>query len=407
MGQVPSSSVIDAARHIPPPKATPTPYLVQELFVTRNCRNCEGGLVALAPPHAKPTLVDPSFFQSADGSASNIISNDSADLFAAIVPCNSTYNNCVAEFAPPYTKAPVAVITSGLNFDGCFIFSCLALDDNQNLYVVSSVEYSLGSNTVNEYASPYDGAPVAILQPQKGIAIHPEGGIATYKSDLFDLLTVCKLQASGQCNGFDYESYVNGYNAPPKWGKQFAHLEVGGIDGCDKGFNRDSSCFPYDAAFDSSGDLFISWGPNGHGTGFGLVTEWASPYKKKPKVIITSDINQPRAIALDSKGDLFVMNANQGNQQNITEYAPPYKANPTVISNGIGIDDDLGMIVVDGSGDLFLSDYGHVGSGSGGAILEYEPPYTKSPIEITAGLSNFAPTFLALGPAKSSKSKAK
>lgn len=127
-------------------------------------------------------------------------------------------------------------------------------------------------------------------------------------------------------------------------------------------------------------------------------------YKKTPKAIVSNGINQPRSIALNSKGDLFVMNANQENQQNIAEFAPPYKGSPTVISKGIGTRDDLGMIVVDNAGNLFLSDYGTVGTGQGGSILEWEPPYAGTPIEITAGLSKLAPTFLALEP---SGSKAK
>ncbi|HET6275006.1 MAG TPA: hypothetical protein VFE16_03605 [Candidatus Cybelea sp.] len=391
MNQLPSTETASVIRQ-PKPKPTPTPYLVQELFVSRNA-TYGPPVVALAPPQAKPTMVNPSFF-SVPGvivADNEMTANTSGDLFVTSV-CPSSGNNfgCIGEFAPPYTKAPIAVIRKGFESQiSCGSRHCLALDAQQNLYVANRPYIGY---VVNEYASPYSSAPISVLHPKKKLSILDDFGVVADGSTVFMLLQVCKVKPS--CNGWD--AVANGYSSPLKWGSQTSQLTAGGTDGCQTGYSQ-SSCAPYDAAVDTSGDMFVSFGPSGRGND-GLVAEWTPPYKGKPNAVITNEIFQPTSIALDGKGDLFVLNNQSPEQLNITEYSPPYKGSPIVISRGFGGDDDLGMIVVDSAGNLFLSDYGS--NGQSGEILEYKPPYAGTPIEITAGLSNFAPLFLTLGPSK-------
>jgi hypothetical protein len=387
IGQVPSASAINAAVQIRPPKTTPTPDLAQELFVARNCEDCEA-VVALAPPHGKPTYVDPSFMTSYDNGDSPIVASSAGDLFVVMTRgCYTASGECIAEFAPPYTKKPIAVIAGSFGSGPCEGMHCLALDANQNLY---SATYDSSTYYVGEWAPPYKGAPSAVLEASKSLSINGMFSIASNGSDLFAGLQVCKAP----CSSDVFDDYAAGYTPSLQWNKPIGSVTAGGINGCQRGYST-YACNPYDATFDSSGDLFVSFGPCGHGACGNLVAEWPAPYKGKPKAVITTDVDNPRSIALDSKGDLFVLSRDVASQQKITEYAPPYKKSPIVISQGIGANDDLGMIVVDSADNLFLSDYG---SGGDGEILEYKPPYTGLPIEITAGFTDFAPIYLALGP---------
>jgi len=59
----------------------------------------------------------------------------------------------VLEYAPPYTGAPIATVTSGIGH-----VSGVDLDVNGNLFVSN---YDL--NTITEYAAPYTGPPVLTL----------------------------------------------------------------------------------------------------------------------------------------------------------------------------------------------------------------------------------------------------
>jgi streptogramin lyase len=78
---------------------------------------------------------------------------------------------------------------------------------------------------------------------------------------------------------------------------------------------------PRDVAIDGSGNLFVSSGTE--------VQEFAPPYTGAATATITNAINSPVTIALDGSGDLFVQN--DGNDT-VSVYAPPYTGSPSVIS---------------------------------------------------------------------------
>jgi hypothetical protein len=60
-------------------------------------------------------------------------------------------NNTVTEYAPPYTGAPIAMITNSLSAP-----VGLGFNASGDLFVGND-----GNNTVTEYASPYTSAPMA------------------------------------------------------------------------------------------------------------------------------------------------------------------------------------------------------------------------------------------------------
>jgi hypothetical protein len=129
---------------------------------------------------------------------------------------------------------------------------------------------------------------------------------------------------------------------------------------------------PYGIQFDAKGDLWVA--DSKGGTGTGSVLEYASPYTALPKLTITTDMNGPIFLAFNKSGDLFVGNCGGScvgsGAGNVLEFAPPYTGTPTIITTGT---DGPDGVAVDGSGNLFVSNYG------GGNVTEYAAPYTGSP----------------------------
>jgi hypothetical protein len=65
----------------------------------------------------------------------------------------NTSTNNVTEYASPYTGAPIATISNGVNLP-----RGLAFDASGDLFVAN-----YNNNTVTEYAPPYTGAPIATI----------------------------------------------------------------------------------------------------------------------------------------------------------------------------------------------------------------------------------------------------
>jgi hypothetical protein len=134
---------------------------------------------------------------------------------------------------------------------------------------------------------------------------------------------------------------------------------------------------PYALALDAGNNLFVSnYGNN-------TVTIYAPPYTGSPTTTVSTDLNGPAGIALDAVGNLFVANSNSNA---VLVYAPPYTGAPTTVATGVN---EPFYIALDASADLFVANYGN------NTVTEYAPPYTGSPeVTITNGVTK--PSGLAL-----------
>jgi hypothetical protein len=133
---------------------------------------------------------------------------------------------------------------------------------------------------------------------------------------------------------------------------------------------------PQALVFDAAGDLFVANQP-------GSVTEYAPPYNQSP-LSIANGINHPQALAIDARGNLFVANGNGSNT--VTVYSPPYRGSPSaVISSSV---DDPVSLALDSNADLFVV------NAAANTVTAYAPTYAGTPTTISKGLNT--PSSLAL-----------
>ena len=98
-------------------------------------------------------------------------------------------------------------------------------------------------------------------------------------------------------------------------------------------------------------------------------------------VLNTNGIDDPIALALDSKRDAFVANG----INTVTEYAPPYSSKPiATISTGIDVPY---TVAVDASGKLYVANDANT------TVTVYAPPYTSAPVSVTTDSAAFAFAF--------------
>ena len=314
------------------------------------------------------------------------VKNDLQSLFVA----NQT-GNAVAEYAPPYTGAATATITSVSAPYG------MVLDKLGNLFVLNA-----GSNTVTEYAPPYTGAAATTITI--GVAA-PRGLTLDGYGDLF----VANAYDGEDIYGNTVTEIVPPYTSVPTVTMSVSQLEnqalqtvvldasgdlfvtsqssvmefappyTGGPTLISNGVNG-----PVALLLDGAGDLFVAnYGNN-------TTEEFAPPYTGAPTTTITSarGMNNPYALALDGAGNLFVANVSGGTGGTVTEYAAPYTGTPmTTISSGVN---GPYALTLDGAGNLF------VGNASGHTVTEYAPPYTAAPTATITGVGD--PTALLLTP---------
>lgn len=133
---------------------------------------------------------------------------------------------------------------------------------------------------------------------------------------------------------------------------------------------------PQALIFDNAGDLFVASQP-------GSVSEYAPPYNAQP-AIVANGVSRPQALAIDTRGDLFVANGSGSNT--VTMYAPPYAGPPTT-TIAAGIDDPVAL-ALDPAGNLFVV------NASANTVTEYAPPYASAPVVLSKGLNT--PNSLAL-----------
>jgi hypothetical protein len=100
---------------------------------------------------------------------------------------------------------------------------------------------------------------------------------------------------------------------------------------------------------------------------------WTPPYTGAP-LAITTDVNTPSSLALDSNEDLFVSSFYGSSA---LEFTPPYTGAPTVLN---GTNQSLSIHVAP-TGEAFLIEPTLSG------LLEFTPPYSGTPTTLTSGIN--------------------
>ena len=205
-------------------------------------------------------------------------------------------------------------------------------------YVVASV-----GSVYKVWAPPYTGTPVTL----SGVT----GSLQLIESATFDAVGNLYVVDS-QYNGG--AGQILAY-APPYTG---APTSIGAGTLSD----------PTAILIGPDGKMFVSSFDNS------TVFVWTTPYTGAPTAV-TTDVNLPSSLALDSSEDLFVSNFSGSAAD---EFVPPYTGAPTLL-NGTNM---TASIRVAPTGEAFLIDIGLSG------MLEFTPPYTGTPTTLTNGVNN-------------------
>jgi hypothetical protein len=179
-------------------------------------------------------------------------------------------DNTVQEFAPPYNGAPIFETTTPLSTPGG-----VAFDGADNLYIADGFD-----NVVVILAPPYTGNPTTV-------AVQNPASLA------FD--AKCNLWVASYA-GDAYE-FTPPYTSPPK-----RTIPIPGASA---------------VALDSHRNLFVGT----TGLSQDEVLEFAPPYNGAPIATITKGVNTVGGIDFDVHGDLFV---SSNRLRTIKEYVAPY-----------------------------------------------------------------------------------
>jgi hypothetical protein len=328
---------------------------------------------------------------AAQCAASFTVSGDVQSLFVAncIARCNNKSGNgapgSVNVYAAPYAGAPIATITNG-------VVQPIALltDANANLFVANAFGGVRGAGSVTVYAPPYTGTPTTIVTGvDNPAALALDGG--------------GNLWVANQAGNGSYGT-VTEY-APPFTGGAMAVIPIAGV--------------PTALAFDPKNDLFVADG--------NALVEYVPPYNGPPATIV-SGLAVQNGMTFDNFGNLFYIDSNG----TVATYAPPFTGAPMQLQRTPGsmglvaayagmlfVPDSGGTtqayttpfsapaqaipasgptakgIAIDGAGDVFVN-YCESGCAGGGAdtVTIYAPPYTGSSVSITNGIS--APSAVTL-----------
>ncbi|HTW86171.1 MAG TPA: hypothetical protein VMD91_19015 [Candidatus Sulfotelmatobacter sp.] len=126
----------------------------------------------------------------------------------------------------------------------------------------------------------------------------------------------------------------------------------------------------YAVALDSKGDLFVSSFASGSG---GVVTEYAPPYSTATATIASIGYGFPTGLAVGADGTLYIASDFNGT---ISSVAPPYTGTPQTVISGLN---NPNGIIFDASGNLWIADT------DGQDVREYPPPYTNGFTSISPG----------------------
>jgi len=235
-----------------------------DLFVA----NQPGSVSEYAPPYSQP----PTAIANGINHPQALAVDSRGNLFVA----NGNGSNSVTVYSAPFGGGPSTVITTGVDDP-----VSLALDGAADLFVVNAA-----SNTVTEYAPPYNGTPIAIskgLNAPNSLALDGRGN-----------LFVANLNSTPN-SVVEYTPPFTEQSAP--------------VATITNGVNEQGTI-----GLNGASNLFV---PN---QGANTVTEYVPPYSNAPTTIVGGQ-SQPVALAIDTSGNLYV--ANYGNNT-VTVYAPPY-----------------------------------------------------------------------------------
>jgi hypothetical protein len=273
-------------------------------------------------------------------------------------------------YAVPYTGAPTATITNGI--DGPWV---MALDAQQDLLVGNN-----GNMTITAYAPPYTGAPLytlgtTFLNPFLGLAVDSQGellesdaGGVTVFGPPISAQNVTTVVGSSESpmypaslaggNLFVGASYGVDVFAPPGYTyPQLARVQFGAAPACFKAgpdgtvyailpsLNETQLSHPpytstvalsgnlaYDVTFDASGHAFVAEYGN-------VISAWSATGANLATIsngvgYFFNTVTNCQRIATDAGDDLFSANSAEAS---VTIYAPPYTGTPTTVVSGLNI----------------------------------------------------------------------
>jgi hypothetical protein len=326
------------------------------------------------------------------------------------VNCNqSSKPDAVLVYAPPYTGAPVATITTGI-----FNPVSLAVDGSGRVYVANCVTcWVTHPDTVTEYAPPFSNSSSPVTTVAIGVS-HPTKVLLNSSGDLFvagctqpcsgmivnrykapltddsapastlatawfgfvgmamdskDNVLVANCNAS--CSGSAPDSLLA--YAPPNYGGAPASVTSGIPD-------------PSSLGVDGSGHVFVGGTiacalPPCAGT---QVSVYKAPYApaSTPIATVANGVSFPEGMTVDASGNLYVVN---DGTQDVTEYPASFSdASPTMLFGSSGYVGS--QIVIDQQGNLFMTGtLSHART----VVLSASPYTTLTPI--APGLSLPAP----------------
>jgi sugar lactone lactonase YvrE len=137
---------------------------------------------------------------------------------------------------------------------------------------------------------------------------------------------------------------------------------------------------PRNLIFDASGNLFVAECLVCNVGGTDNVTQYAAPFSTSsvPAFAITSGVNRPGALALDSLGDLFVANPNN-NQVRV--YTAPLGSSSTPFATIAGLSNPAAL-ALDASRNLYVANFNNA------SVTVYAPPYSALKVKLASTLAN-------------------
>ncbi len=268
--------------------------------------------------------------------------------------CNqSALSDAIDVYAPPYTGAPIATITTGILNP-----VALAVDGTGKLDVASCGTCThKGIDSITEYAPPFTNASAPAATLVDGI-LHPVSIALNSANDLFAFNCAATCGLSGTDTIERFASPFANSSEPATTIFPGIHVSTIAVDSNDTLL---ALACPYLGCY-------------AVGTNPASVLAYAPPYDGTP-VAVSKGIGNPLALAVDANGHMFVASQDvcalpPCTTYSIAAYAAPYSASSTpfaTISNGLHYPESMAF---DASGNLYAVN----GNGTTGDVTEYGAP---------------------------------
>ncbi len=307
-----------------------------------------------------------------------------------------TSNNRVLRYSPPFSNGQAANLVIGqadFTTGGSATTATrlntprgLAFDSSGNLWVPDAF-----NNRVLRYSPPFSNGQAANLVI--GQADFTSSGSATTATGLNDPVAIAFDSSGNLWVAEGVNNRVLRYS-PPFSNGQAANLVIGQADFTHGSMNQGGGVsstglwFPFGAAFDSSGNLWVTDNSNNrvlrysppfsNGQAANLVIGQAD-FTTGGSATTATGLNGPIGIPFDSSGNLWVGDASNAR---VLRYSPPFSngqaANLVIgqadfVSSGLattatGLNGPIG-IAFDSSGNLWVPDFGN------NRVLAYQAPF--------------------------------